>query len=65
MATISQNIKRIRAKQGLTQDDLAKKANIKYSTLTKIEGGVVTKPSVQTIQKIAKSLGVPMEDLLK
>jgi len=51
--------------EGLTQDDLAKKANIKYSTLTKIEGGVVTKPSVQTIQKIAKSLGVPMEELLK
>jgi len=65
MATISQNIKRIRAKQGLTQDDLAKKANIKYSTLTKIEGGVVTKPSVQTIQKVAESLGVPMEELLK
>jgi len=65
MATISQNIKRIRAKQGLTQDDLAKKANIKYSTLTKIEVGVVTKPSVQTIAKITKSLGVSMKELLK
>lgn len=65
MATISQNIKRIRKKQGLTQDDLAKKANIKYSTLTKIEGEVVTKPSVQTIQKIAESLSVPIEELLK
>jgi len=64
MATISENIKRMRAKQGLTQDDLAKKASIKYSTLTKIEVGIVTKPSVQTIQKIAKSLGVSMEDLL-
>ncbi len=51
MATISQNIKRIRAKQELTQDDLAKKANIKYSTFIKIEGNVVTKPSVHTIQK--------------
>ena len=37
MSTISQNIKRVRTKQGLTQDDLAKKADIKYSTLTKIE----------------------------
>jgi transcriptional regulator with XRE-family HTH domain len=35
------------------------------STRTEIEDGVVTKPSVQTIQKIAKSLGVPMEELLK
>lgn len=65
MATISQNVKRIRLKQGLTQDDLVKKTNIKYSTRTKIEGGVVTKPSVQTIQKISKSLGVLMEELLK
>ncbi len=65
MTTISQSIKQIRAKQGLKQDDLAKKADIKYSALTKIEGGVVTKPSVQTIQKIVKSLGVPMEELRK
>ena len=65
MASISQNIKLIRTKQGLTQDDLAKKADIKYSTLTKIEGGVVTKPSVQTIAKIAKSLGLSIEALLK
>ena len=65
MSTISQNIKRVRTKQGLTQDDLAKKADIKYSTLTKIEGGVVTKPRFQTIQKIAKSLGVSIEELLK
>jgi transcriptional regulator with XRE-family HTH domain len=36
-----------------------------YYFTAKIEGGVVTKPSVQTIQKIAKSLGVAMEDLLK
>ena len=36
MATILQNIKRIRAKQGLTQDDLAKKANINTLHLPKL-----------------------------
>jgi len=61
--TKSQNIRRIRAKQGVTQDDLAKKTNVDYSTLTRIEAGVVTKPSAQTIQRIARSLGVPMEEL--
>jgi len=30
-----------------------------------IEGDIVTKLSVQTIQKIAKSLGIPMEELLR
>jgi len=63
--TISDNIKRIRAKLGLTQDDLAKKADIKYTTLTKVESGVVNKPSVKTMAKIAKALGVLIEELIK
>jgi len=63
--TISKNIKKMRAKLGLTQDDLAKKADIKYTTLTKVENGAVNKPSVQTMAKIAKALGVSIEDLLK
>ncbi len=63
--TIGENIKKIRAKLGLTQDDLSKKADIKYSTLMKVESGVVNKPSVQTITKIAKALGVSIEELIK
>jgi hypothetical protein len=37
---------------------------LKYSTLTKSEGNFVQKPSVQVISKIAKVLGVQMEDLV-
>jgi len=33
--------------------------------LTKVERGVVKKPSVQTMAKIAKALGVSIEELLK
>ena len=62
---ISENIKRLRNKLCLTQDDLAKKADIKYTTLMKVESGTVNKPSVQTMAKIAKALGVSIEDLLK
>ena len=63
--TISENIKRLRAKLGMTQDDLAKKADIKYTTLMKVESGTVNKPSVQTMAKIAKALGVSIEDFIK
>jgi DNA-binding XRE family transcriptional regulator len=63
--TISENIKKYRAKLSLTQDDLAKKADVKYTTLIKVESGVVNKPSVQTMAKIAKALGVLIEDLIK
>jgi transcriptional regulator with XRE-family HTH domain len=48
-----------------SQDDLAKKAIIKYTTLTKIESGVVNEPSVQTMAKIVKALGVSIEELIK
>lgn len=65
MATIGENIKRLRTKQGLSQDDLARKAELKYSTLAKIEGDFVKKPGVQMVAKIAKVLGVSVEDLLK
>ena len=63
--TIGNNIKKLRAKLRLTQDDLARKSDVKYTTLSKIESGVVTKPTVQIIAKIAKALGVSVEDLLK
>jgi len=62
---ISENIKKLRTKLGLTQDDLAKKADIKYAALMKVESGTVNKPSVQTMAKIAKALGVSIEDLIE
>ena len=64
MATIGDNIKKIRARKGLTQDDLVRKSGVKHTTLTKIESNVVLKPTVQTVAKIAKALGVAIEDLL-
>ena len=62
---MSENIKKLRAKLGLTQDDLAKKADIKYTTLMKVESGAVSRLSVQTMAKIAKALGVNIEELIK
>jgi len=62
---IGDNIQKIRKKIGLTQDGLARKADIPYTTLTKIESNVVKKPSVQTVAKIAKALDVSMEELIK
>ncbi len=65
MATIGENIKKERNTPGLTQDDLVRKSGVKHSTLTKIESNVVVKPIVQTVAKITKALGVPMDELVK
>ncbi len=62
---IGDKIKQIRNKKGLTQDALAQKAELPYTTLTKIESNVITKPTIQTVVKIAKGLGVSIDDLMK
>ncbi len=62
---IGDKIKQLRNKQGLTQDELARKANLPYTTLTKIETNVITKPSIQTVMKIANGLGVSIDNLIK
>ena len=62
---IGNNVKKFRNKLGLTQEDLAQKAGVKYTTLSKIESGVVKKPTVYIIAKIAKALEVSIEELIK
>lgn len=62
---INENIEKLRIKLSLTQDDLVKKTDIKYTMLMKVESGAVNRPSVQTMAKIAKALGVSIEKLIK
>ena len=63
--TIGKNIKKLRNKLGLSQEEFAKKSGVKYTTLTKIESSVIKKPSVMVMAQIAKTLGVSIEDLIK
>ena len=63
--TIGDKIKLLRNKQGLTQDELARKSDLPYTTLTKIETNVITKPSIQTVSKIAQGLGITIDSLMK
>ena len=62
---LGKKIKSLRLKLELSQDEFARKADIPYTTLTKIETGVIKKPSVFVMAKLAKALGVSIEDLIK
>jgi len=62
---LGKKIKALRLKFELSQDEFARKADIPYTTLTKIETGVIKKPSVFVMAKLAKTLGVSIEDLIK
>ncbi|MBL7078105.1 helix-turn-helix transcriptional regulator [Candidatus Shapirobacteria bacterium] len=52
-------------KHGLTQDELARKSDLLYTMLTKIETNVITKPTIQTVMKVAKGLGITLDNLMK
>jgi transcriptional regulator with XRE-family HTH domain len=62
---LGKNIKKIRQKRKLTQDKLARLADVPYTSLTKIETDVIKRPSVQVVVKIARVLGVTVEELIK
>ncbi len=63
--TIGAKIKAWRAIKDLTQDELAKKADLPYPTLVKIESDAVQNPSIDTVVKIAAGLGISIDDLIK
>jgi transcriptional regulator with XRE-family HTH domain len=64
-STIAKNIKRLRKQRGLSQDKLSKLADISHNTIIKIESGAIQSPTMDTAQKIAKALGVSLDDLVK
>jgi len=62
---ISKNIRGIRKEKGISQDRLSKEADLALNTVVKIETGESPNPTVETLQKIAKALGVSISDLFK
>ena len=65
LPAIARNIKKYRDKLGISQDKLSKLAGVTLHTLTKIESGATPDPRIETVSKIAKGLGVSVDDLLK
>ncbi len=62
---LAENIKKYRKKRGLSQEDLARKADVTYSALSKVEAGYVQNPRIFTVQKIAIALEVTIDALMK
>ncbi|MFH1990662.1 MAG: helix-turn-helix transcriptional regulator [Patescibacteria group bacterium] len=61
---LSKNLKKLREKRGLSQDRLAKLADIANNTIIKIEQGENINPRLDTLKKIAKALGIKVDDLI-
>ena len=61
---IAENLKKLRAKKGLSLEKIARLADLSLNTIVKVENGVNTNPTIETLTKIAKALGVGIDDLL-
>ncbi len=59
------NLSKLRKKKGLTQEKLARKADISFHTLVKIEGGGIKNPRIETVVKLADALGVNLDKLVE
>jgi len=62
---LGKNIRRIRLKKGLSQEKVARLASIALNTFTKIESGLSKEPTIKTVSKIARVLGVSVDELIK
>jgi len=61
---LAQNIRRLRYKKELSQEKLARLADISTVTLVKIESGAAKEPTITTVAKIAGALNVPIDELV-
>jgi len=61
---LAKKIKELRKKSGWSQQKLAEKAGVSYNTVTKIEQGVATMPTIQTMIKIADAFGISLDELV-
>lgn len=64
MNTIGSKIKKLRLEKDMTQEELARKADIPYATLLKIENDTVKNPTINTLQKLAQALEVSVDFLI-
>jgi putative hydrolase of the HAD superfamily len=61
---LGKRLQAARQDAGLTQQQLCAKANLSFSTLTKIERGAIKAPSIFTVGSIAQVLGLSLDELV-
>ena len=59
--TLAKNLKYLREKAHLTQDELSDKAGVAYSTIAKLEQGAIKNPTLTTVWSITQVLGVDLQ----
>ena len=64
MTEVGDQLKRLRRRAMLTQEQLAKKSGVGITTINRIETGAVEDPHFSTLRKLAQALGAELRELL-
>jgi len=65
MSNIATNLKKLREAKKLSQEKLARLADVANNTIVKIEAGKNKNPTLETLTKIANALNVSVDNLIK
>lgn len=60
---MGKDIKIARIKLGLKAQEVAKKCELSYTYYSKLENGRAKNPSMETMRKISKALGISVQEL--
>jgi len=58
------NVRRLRQKAGITQEELAQQVGVTTHTIWRLENDPLANPRLRTLREVAKALHVPLSDLL-
>lgn len=61
---LARKVKQLREKLGLSQEKLARLADVSNNTIINIEAGKQDNPTIETLKKVAKALDVSVEELI-
>ena len=61
---LAKKVKQLREKLGLSQEKLARLADVSNNTVINIEVGKQDNPTIDTLKKVAKALNIPVEELI-
>ncbi|MDP2676086.1 MAG: helix-turn-helix transcriptional regulator [bacterium] len=65
MSNITKTLRKLREAKGLSQEKLARLADVANNTIIKIEAGKNQNPTLETLKKVSQALGVSVDDLIK
>jgi len=61
---LAKKVKQLRERLELSQEKLARLADVSNNTIINIEAGKQDNPTIETLKKVAKALNVSVEELI-